>query len=123
MTDSTVGTKTVEFDGTIENAFGLALETAVPYEGTYVHILDNASIPSDEQPSAEDILALVNNRRKANARQSAMNKALSDAGIEKPTLKDSVDLQIATLVKALVASGKYDKDGATKQAKAMLGIA
>lgn len=123
MTDTTVGTKAVEFDGTIENAYGLPLDTSIAYEGVYDHVLDNASIPAKEMPDDEAILALVNNKRKANARQKAMQEALDAAGIKKPTLDNSVDLQISTIVKSLVASGKYDKAGAEKQAKSMLGLA
>jgi len=123
MTDTTVGTKTVEFDGTIESAYGMQLDKALPYDGTYEHILDHASIPAKELPDNDDILTLVNNKRKANARQKAMKEVLDAAGIKAPTLETSQALQLSTMVKSLVASGRYDNASAEKFAKQALGIA
>jgi len=45
---------------------------------------------------------------------------LDENKIEKPEMKDSVELQIKTMVKALVASGKYDEVSATNFARQAL---
>lgn len=137
MTDtvSTEAGKTVEtFEGQIENAYGRPLSqnrfkdgktpvTVIKYSAEYEKVTDYDAIPSKEMPDKDDILALVNNARKANARQKAMQSALDDAGVIKPTLEDDVELQIAGMVKSLVASKKYDEAGARTLAKQMLGIA
>lgn len=136
MTDtvSTEAGKTVEtFEGVIENAYGRPLTQnrfkdgneavkAIKYSAEYEKVADYDSIPTKEMPDKEDILALVNNARKANARQKAMQKALDDAGVIKPTLEDDTELQIASIVKSLVASKKYDEAGARVVAKQMLGL-
>lgn len=137
MTDTVsteAGTTVETFEGVIENAYGRALAqnrfkegaspvTVIKYSAEYEKVTDYDAIPSKEMPDAFDILALVNNARKANARQKAMQKALDDAGVIKPTLEDDSELQIASIVKSLVASKKYDEAGARVVAKQMLGIA
>ena len=100
--------KTVEFDGVMENAYGKELETALSFDGSYEHILNFESIPAKELPDNDDLLTLVNNKRKANARQKAMQAVLDNAGIKKPTLENDRDLQIRTMVKVLVATGKTE---------------
>lgn len=121
------------FDGTIENAYGRALAqnkfadgkepiASIKYNASYDEIDSYDAIPSDEVPDKKDILALVNNSRKANARQKAIQDALNAAGVIKPTLEDDVELQIAGMVKSLVASKKYNEEEARKLAKQMLGV-
>lgn len=124
MTDAVAGptTKEVEFDGTMENAYGSPLETAITFEGSYEHILNYEAIPAKELPDEDDVLSYVNAKRKANARQKSMQDALDAAGIVKPTLENNVSLQIRTMVKSLVASGKYNEKQATDFAKSALGV-
>jgi len=136
MTDtiSTEAGKTVEnFDGVIENAYGRPLSknrfkdgseavTAIKYSASYEKLEKYEDIPKDEMPDEKDILATVNNARKANARQKAMQSALDKAGVIKPTLEDDTELQIASIVKSLVAAKKYDEEGARVVAKQMLGV-
>lgn len=113
MTEGTTY-KTEHFEGTMKSAFGSTLKdltggriTELAYKASYKHILNYDDVPEDEQLSPKDMLAVVNEARKANARQKAMSDVLEENKIEKPELKDSLDLQIKTLVKGLVASGKY----------------
>ena len=120
MTETVSGptTVTTKFDGTIENAYGEKLEDcsyaegktpvkSLDFVGTYEALQNYASISPDEMPNEKDILLLVNNARKASARQKAMQKVLDDAGVQKPTLKDK-DFQIKSMIKVLVAAGKSE---------------
>jgi esterase/lipase superfamily enzyme len=118
MTDT--ATSVVAFDGVMENAYGSRLESPIAFNGSYDHVLNFEDIPRNEQLSEADILKVVNDARKANARQKAMQKALDDAGIVKPTLESSPELQLRNMVKSLVASGKYTEEQATTFAKAAL---
>ncbi len=125
--------KTTAFDGKIENAYGRSLEQnkfsegstpvkVINYKTTFDELESLAEVPEDEKPNDKDILALVNNTRKANARQKAIQDALTNAGVIKPTLEDDVELQIAGMVKSLVASKKYNEEQARQLAKQMLGV-
>lgn len=121
MTD-TVETKSVdirEFEGTIENAYGQELETAIAFKGSYEHVLSYESISPKELPDREDIVSFVNAKRKANARQKSMQAALDAAGIKKPTLDDPA-VQYREMVKILVKSGKSEVE-AKAVASAALG--
>jgi len=137
MTDtlSTESGVTVEtFDGVIENAYGRKLDankfkdgkqvvSSLKYSANYEKLTSYDAIPEKEMPDKDDVLALVNNARKANARQKAMQSALDEAGVIKPTMEDDDELKIASIVKGLLASKKYDEAGARQLAKQMLGIA
>lgn len=113
---------TETFKGTIENAYGQPLDKPLAFSGSYEMLVKGDEIPAKEQPDANDILNYVNAKRKANARQKAMQEVLDAAGIEKPTLENNVDLQVRTMVKSLVASGKYNEEQATTFAKTALGL-
>ncbi len=125
--------KTTKFDGTIESAYGRKLEqnkfeegkspvSSIKYSSAFEEVENLAEVPEDEKPNDKDLLALVNNTRKANARQKAIQDALTSAGVIKPTLEDDVELQIAGMVKSLVASKKYNEEQARQLAKQMLGV-
>ena len=106
-----------------ENAYGNAI---TPFEYTFEHTvyanLDEVRAKG-EYPSDKEVLGFVNAREKANKRAGAFQKELDARGIKKPTLEDNVDLQISTIVKVLMASGKVtDEAAATQQARAMLGL-
>lgn len=105
------------------NAYGNEI---TPFEYTFEHTqyanLDEVRAKG-EYPSDKEILGFVNAREKANKRASAFQKELDQRGIKKPTLEDNVDLQVSTIVKVLLASGKVaDEAAATQQARAMLGL-
>jgi len=114
--------ETRAFEGTIESAYGSELATPIAFIGEYEHVLVYDAITAKELPDKDDVLTLVNNKRKANARQKAMQSALDDAGIKKPTLEDSDELKIKAIVSGLVASKKYNQENATALAKQMLGL-
>jgi hypothetical protein len=110
-----------KFSGTIESAYGSTLPSAVKFEGTYDKYANyEEAVAAQDLPSRDEQLALINNKRKANARQKAMQAALDAAGISKPTLDDP-QVQLKTIIKALVASGK-DEATATQIAEATLGV-
>lgn len=111
--------KVTPFKGTIENAYGKALPVPLAYNGTFEELVEGDEIPAKEQPDPEEILAFVNNRRKASARQAAMNVALNAAGIEKPTL-DEPEVQHREMVKILMKAGR-DEATARQMANANLG--
>jgi hypothetical protein len=114
--------KAESFKGVIENAYGEPLKTPLTFSGSFEKLEKGDEIPAKEQPDSEEILNYVNSKRKANSRQKAMQSVLDAAGIEKPTLENNVDLQVKTMVKSLVASGKYNEEQATTFAKTALGL-
>lgn len=113
--------ETIKFSGVMENAYGQKLEKPIAFDGEYEAYTSFDEIPEKEKPSEDEILNIVNNKTKANARQKSMNAALTAAGIEKPTLKDSPELQISTMAKVLMASGKYTQEQAEQIARQTLG--
>lgn len=72
-------------------------------------------------PSNDDLVDMVNARRKNNARQAAMAKALTDAGIQKPTLETSEELRYKNIYDALRAAKKSHEE-ADAIARSSLGI-
>lgn len=111
--------KTTKFTGVIENAYGKALTVPIKYAGEFEELLEGDEIPAKEQPEPKEILAFVNNRRKASARQASMNVALNAAGIEKPTLAEP-EVQFKEMTKILVAAGR-SQEQARQMANANLG--
>jgi len=111
--------KTTTFKGVIENAYGAQLPTPIKYEGEFEELVKGDEIPAKEAPDADELLAYVNNKRKANARQKSMQAALTASGIEKPTLEDP-KVQFSQMVKILVTAGKSE-DVAKQMANASLG--
>lgn len=131
--------QTKTFSGVIENAFGKPLPSPIKYEGSFEELqydeskakavvltlpaLDGADeIPAKEVPTLADIYSLVNNASKANARQKAMQKALTEAGIEKPEVGKDMEFTFKQMLGILKATFK-DKDEATlrQMANANLG--
>jgi|SRR5688572_13217506 len=111
--------KTTTFKGTMENAYGNPLPTPINYNGSFEELTEGDQVPAKEQPDAKELLAYVNNKRKANARQKAMQGALDTAGIEKPTL-DNPEVQFKQMVKILTTAGRTEEQ-ARQMANANLG--
>lgn len=124
-----------KFKGTIESAYGQTLQTPLKFEGSFdafgvekpTSDADHAAAieeikAKNEFPKDEDIVNFVNNKRKANARQKSMQAAMDAAGIVKPTLETDEQLQLRTIYKALVASGKYTDEKAKEIASTTLGV-
>jgi hypothetical protein len=113
--------KTEKFSGTIESAYGNPVSPALKFDGTFdaFESLDEIR-QANEHPSNDEIVAFVNNKRKANARQKSMQAALDAAGYVKPTLESDVQLQLRTLIKVFEAAGK-SRDEAVQIAETTLG--
>jgi hypothetical protein len=127
------GRKIVTVSGVIENAYGRKLDankfkeghavvSELKYSDTYEEYTDYAQVPKDEKLTEADMLKKVNDDRRNNARQKAMQAALDKAGVIKPTMEDDDELKIASIVKGLVASKKYNDEQARQLAKQMLGL-
>lgn len=113
--------KTEQFSGTIESAYGKVLPSKLSFKGEYeaFETVDELKA-KNEYPSDEEIVSFVNSKRKANERQKSMNEALTAAGIQKPTMDDP-QVQLATIIKALRASGRSE-DEAISLAETTLGV-
>jgi len=116
--------KTETFEAVAESAYGSELPEAVKYNFTVNLLEAQAEIPAEEQPSAKDIVTLVNNKRKANARQKAMLIAFEAAGIKAPKVDatpDGILFAAKNTVKTLIATGKSE-DEAKQMAAALFGV-
>ena len=113
--------KTEKFSGKMENAFGKVLPSAISFAGEFQAFENVEEVRSaNEYPSDSDVVAWANAKRKASERQKSMNAALEAAGIAKPTLEDP-QVQLATIIKALRASGRSE-DEAITLAETTLGV-
>ena len=113
--------KSETFSGTMENAYGKVLPSKVNFSGSFDAYENIGEIKAaNDLPSDDEVVSFTNSKRKASARQKAMNAALEAAGIQKPTLEDP-QVQLATLIKVLVASGRTEEQ-ATQLAKTTLGV-
>jgi putative cell wall-binding protein len=113
---------TEKFSGEISSAYGNPVSPAIKFDGTFEAYEKYEDVPEKERPDEKELLAFVNNRRKASARQSAMQSALDAAGIKKPTLEDAA-VQIREMAKVLLAAKKADsQEAAEAAAKSILGL-
>ena len=114
--------KTEKFSGTIESAYGKPVSPAIKFEGEYSAFESVEEVRTkNEYPSDDEVVTFVNNKKKANARQKAMQAALDAAGYEKPTLETDPQLQLRTLYKVFIASGKSETE-ARALASSTLGV-
>jgi hypothetical protein len=103
--------KTETFKGTIESAYGATVSPSLSFNGEFQAYENVTEIRAgNDFPNDEEITSFVNNKRKANARQKAMQVVLDAAGYVKPTLESDVQLQLRTLIKVFVASGKSEAE-------------
>lgn len=116
-----MGLKPVQQTGNeMKEAFGRVLPETLTFDYSYEAYEALDEVPAEEKPSAKDILLLVNNKRKANARSKASISALEAAAdawtkahdgktdgnpYVKPTLDDSLE-QFKQMVKVLIANKK-----------------
>lgn len=113
--------KTEKFSGKMENAYGKVLPEAIKFDGTFEALENVEEVrTANEYPNDTEVVDWANAKRKASARQKSMNAALEAAGIAKPTLDDP-QVQLATIVKALRASGRSEED-AIALAETTLGV-
>jgi len=114
---------TEKFSGVIENFYSKPLVPKLAYEAEYVKFLTEDEVrAAGEWPKNSEIVDGVNARRKATARQKAMQAAVDDAGIVRPTLENDDQLKLKGMVKILVAAGKSEAE-ARDIASTTLGIA
>lgn len=103
--------KTIQFDGTIENAYGKPVSPALKFEGSY-QAFENAEEMrgKGEWPKDSEVVDWRNSQRKQAERQRIMTATLEAAGYEKPTLENDVQVQLKGLIKIYVAAKKpYDE--------------
>lgn len=113
--------KTEKFSGTMENAYGKVLPEPVKFSGSFEALETIEEVrAANEYPDDKEVIAWANAKRKASERQKAMNQALQDAGVTKPTLEDP-QVQLATIIKALRAAGRSE-DEAVALAENTLGV-
>ena len=103
----------------VSKAYGEDVNPALRFTFSYEELEKGDEIPAKETLDDEDIRNFVNARRKASARSSAQNETLRAAGIKAPTLEDP-EVQVKTIVRALVAAGNSQED-AEKMARQLLG--
>jgi len=112
--------KTESFAGKAESAYGQNLSKPVAFSGTFEAFETYAEVEAaKELLSNDEVVKVVNTKRKMSAVNSARQSALDAAGIVKPTLEGNRDLQIAGIVKSLVAAGQSE-DEARATAEALI---
>ena len=115
---------TETFKAEAASAYGNELKEVINYEYTVNLVQTLAEVPAEEQPSAKDLVTLVNNKRKANERQKQMLIAFDKAGIKAPKVDatpDGILFAAKNTVKTLVATGKSE-DEAKQMAAVLFGV-
>jgi hypothetical protein len=111
--------KTVQKSATVKTAYGQELDTPIDFTYDYVELAESDAIPSDEVPTETEILSYVNMKRNASARSTAQAKALSAAGIQKPTNEDP-KTALFNMVKLLMTAQKLNQETAEQIARGVL---
>ena len=94
--------KTETFSGTVESAYGKVLPSPVKFSGSFEAFESFAEVQAaKEEPSNDDIVTIVNAKRKAAARATATTEALQAAGIAKPD-PNSPEVMRANTIKTLM---------------------
>lgn len=127
--------KAATVKGTMENAYnkplsqiavkeGFApLPKSLDFSGDYEEIVDIESVRElNEYPKDSDIVDFVNAKRRANARQKAMQKVLDDAGAIRPTLENDDQLKLKKMFDVFMSTKKYSEAEAKALASSTLGI-
>jgi vancomycin permeability regulator SanA len=94
--------KTETFSGSVTQAYGKDLPSPVKFSGDYEAFETYDEVKAaNEVLSNDEMLAVVNNKRKASARAKATTAALEAAGISKPDPNDPATIR-ANMVKSLM---------------------
>lgn len=102
--------KTETFKGTVESAYGKVLPSPVSFEGNFEAFETyDEIVKANEVPSNDEIVTIVNAKRKATARAAATTEALNAAGIAKPD-PNSPDVIRASMVKSLMKLHNVSED-------------
>lgn len=114
--------KTEKFSGKVESAYGKVLAKPVSFEGTFEAFETFEEIQkANEIPSNEDILNIVNAKRKAAARATATTEALTAAGISKPDPNTPEAIRERMITDAMKANPSLTREVATARVEAVLG--
>lgn len=125
--------KQIPFESTVTSAFGKPLSAyngkdgkPLPAEmivkGTYDAFDDIHEVrDKGEFPSEKQIVNMLNNQSKANAKAKAVADALEAAGVTKPTLETDAQLRLKNIIDAVVADGKTPRAVAIQQAETLVG--
>jgi hypothetical protein len=115
--------ETLTGKSTARTAYGEELPKPITFQFEYQKFasLDEAKT-AQAYPDDKKLLNMINSEQLNNARQKALVSTLDAAGYKRPTLENSVELRIATIVKALKASGNHTDESARTAAMAMLGV-
>lgn len=107
---------------TVRKLFGQVLTSEHVVDVTYNKLADNSAIPADSEFTHEEKIQILNARRKAAARATAMAELADSLGIKKPsTSLDTDEKRIAAMVKVFRSMGN-DEATAMALAKAALGL-
>ena len=103
---------------TAKTAYGKVLATPIPYSFTWENYSNFVEVQAakDELNETEQVNTR-NAERQAKARQAALTKALTDAGIEKPTLDNDDLLKLQTLYKVFIAVKGTTEEQARQKAE------
>jgi len=105
---------TEKFSGLIENYYSKTVSPALPYDAEVENFDSIEELKAaNEFPKDSEIVNFVNAKRKAAARNKAMQAAVDAAGIKKPTLENDPQLRLKTVYKSLVAGGLSDAEART----------
>jgi hypothetical protein len=118
----TVSESPVTEKATVRKLFGQALDKEYTIDVSYSQLAENSAIPADSQLTHEEIIGILNARRKATARAKATNELAEMLGVAKPsTSLDTPEKRIAVMVKVFRSMGNDDATS-TALAKAALGL-
>ena len=105
--------KSVTFSGEISTAFGKPVSPALKFESAFDAYENYAEVPAKEQLTEADMLAVVNESRKAAARALIIAETLKQNGYEKPD-PNSPEVARANVIKSLMKAKKIDEATATQ---------
>lgn len=115
--------KTETFKGTVESAYGKQLPSAVSFSGSFEAFESYDEVAkANELPSNDDVVNIVNAKRKAAARAKATTEALQAAGIEKPDTS-SPEYVRESMVKSLMKLHNLSEENARKIVESMSAAA
>lgn len=113
---------------TATTAYGRKLDTPLPYEyeWTVYESFDELQAAKDELTNDEQVKTR-NTERLSNARQKALQKALDEAGIVKPTAENDEQIRLKDAVKTFLTAKlpdgtpRYDMAAARALAEQVIG--
>jgi hypothetical protein len=111
--------KTVNKTATVKTAYGQELAEPIDFAYDFIELDESDAIPADDVPSPKEILGYVNMKRNASARSTAQARALSAAGVEKPT-NENPKTALFNMVRLLITAQKLEQSVAEQIARGVL---